>query len=63
VTALRIAGRMVRTDRIEQVLMPDAHSAAVWLIGRDEPLHARADELAGVHRYVCEAMSDDGVTQ
>jgi hypothetical protein len=63
VKTLRIAGRIVKTERIEAVRMPDAKSACVWLIGRDEPLHASPDELAGVQQYVATAMNDDGVTQ
>jgi hypothetical protein len=63
VKALRIANRIVRTAAIESVRLPDAHSACVWLIGRAEPLHALPDKLAGVHRYIREAMSDDGVRQ
>lgn len=54
---LRISGRIIFTSRIEQILMPDAEHAAVWLIGRAEPLHARTDELAAIHEYVREVMA------
>jgi hypothetical protein len=60
---LRIAGRIVKTERIEMVRLANAESACVWLIGRADPLCANPDEVAGVHRYVTEAMSDDGVRQ
>lgn len=55
--AIRVSGRVVMVDCIEQILMPDAESAAVWLIGRAEPLHARTEELAAIHEYVREVMA------
>jgi hypothetical protein len=58
---LKIAGRIIKTERIEMVRLPNAESASVWLIGRADPLTAHPDEIAGVHRYVATAMNDDGV--
>jgi hypothetical protein len=60
---LKIAGRIVKTERIEAVRLANTESACVWLIGRADPLTANPDEVAGVQRYVMTAMNDDGVTQ
>jgi hypothetical protein len=59
VKTLKIAGRIIRTDRIDQLRIC-GETASVWLIGRPEPITTEDPaEVSLVVRYATLAMSED----
>lgn len=54
---VKIAGRFVRPESIEQVMLSDCDHASIWIIGRSEPLQCRSDEVPAIREYVTEARA------